>query len=131
MKGRSILAMFMSKEITNHKNSVTRDPVPTAIEFQKIFRTIMHAVAKTNRRFVFVVDNLDRLPPDQAIEMWSTIRSFFLGAGFLDETDNPELPTVILPLDAQAVPEIYGKSPDGDPTSRARSDEHTSELQSL
>ena len=120
MEGKSILAMFMSKEITSHKNSVTRDPVPTAIEFQKIFRTIMRAVAKSHRRFVFVVDNLDRLPPDQAIEMWSTIRSFFLGAaGSLDESDSPELPTVILPIDEQAVQEIYGRSPDGDPESRA------------
>ncbi|WP_426687609.1 KAP family P-loop NTPase fold protein [Rhodanobacter ginsengiterrae] len=120
MEGQSILAMFMSKEITSHKNSVTRDPVPTAIEFQKIFRTIMHAVAKKNRRFVFVVDNLDRLPPDEAIEMWSTIRSFFLGAAeSLDEKDNTELPTVILPLDEQAVQEIYGESSVGDANSRA------------
>ena len=120
LESQSILAMFMSREITSHKDSVTRDPVPTAIEFQKIFRTIMQAVATQNRRFVFVVDNLDRLPPDEAIEMWSTIRSFFLGAaGSLEETDSPELPTVILPLDEQAVQEIYGESPDGDANSRA------------
>lgn len=120
MSDQSILAMFMSKEITSHKDSVTRDPVPTAIEFQQIFRAIMHVVADRNRRFVFVIDNLDRLPPDQAIEMWSTIRSFFLGAaGSLEEAEKAELPTVILPLDEQTVKEIYGGPSNSDRQMRA------------
>lgn len=120
MEGQSIVAMFMSKEVTNQKIRVARDPIPTAIEFQKIFREIMHAACRKNRQFVFVVDNLDRLPPDQAMEMWSTIRSFFLGdIGVIDGTDNTSLPTVILPLDEKAVQEIYESSSHDDNDGRA------------
>lgn len=108
----SILSMFMNKETTSHKNRVTRDPVPTAIEFQETFRDIMRAVAKANRRFVFIVDNLDRLPGDEAIEMWSTIRSFFLSVNKKGEATSWAEPTVVLPLDEEAVQKIYGKSLD-------------------
>jgi hypothetical protein len=108
----SILSMFFNKETTSHKNRVTRDPVPTAIEFQETFRDIMQAVSEPDRRFVFIVDNLDRLPGDEALEMWSTIRSFFLGAGKKGNAGATAEPIVVLPLDEEAVQKIYGKSPD-------------------
>jgi hypothetical protein len=107
MKGKSVLAMFMSKDVTNHLNRVTRDPVPTAIEFQNLLRTIMHEIGKPGRKFVFVIDNLDRLPAEDALEMWSTIRSFFLGKSSAGDPLLYELPTVVLPFDETALRNIY------------------------
>ncbi|WP_161596286.1 P-loop NTPase fold protein [Rhodanobacter glycinis] len=107
MKGKSVLAMFMSKDVTNHLNRITRDPIPTAIEFQNLLRTIMHEVGKPARRFVFVIDNLDRLPAEDALEMWATIRSFFLGKSSAGDPPLYELPTVVLPFDETALRNIY------------------------
>lgn len=110
-ESESILALFINKEVQRQRNRVTRSPEPTTIEFQDIFREIMDAVKSDKRRFVFVIDNLDRLPEGDAVEMWSTIRSFFLGAS---ETNNVRkaaaLPTVILPIDEEAVRRMYSVS---------------------
>lgn len=104
----SILSLFTNKEIQRQRNRVTRSPEPTTIEFQDIFREIMEAVSGPKRRFLFVIDNLDRLPEAEAVAMWGTIRSFFLGA---QETKHvrkaSQLPTVILPIDGDAVERMY------------------------
>ena len=100
----SILSIFTNREVQVQKNRTVRSPDPSTIEFQATFREIMTAVSQEGRRFIFVVDNLDRLPEAQAIEMWSTIRSFFLG-----HSSGVSLPTVILPIDENAVQRMYAK----------------------
>ena len=74
----------------------------------------MQAVSAENRRFLFVVDNLDRLPEAQALEMWSTIRSFFLGPA-----SGVSLPTVILPIDEKAVERMYAAEHHGEGTAQS------------
>ena len=110
-ESESILALFINKEVQRQRNRVTRSPDPTTIEFQDIFREIMDAVTSDKRRFVFVIDNLDRLPEGDAVEMWSTIRSFFLGAREINNVRKAAaLPTVILPIDEEAVRRMYSIS---------------------
>jgi hypothetical protein len=100
----------MNRQITTNRNRVIREPDPTAIEFQNIFREIMEAVAPVNgrHRFIFVIDNLDRLPEADAIAMWGTIRSFFLGAEETQALRKVAVsPTVLLPIDEGAVRAIF------------------------
>ncbi|MCA6249376.1 P-loop NTPase fold protein [Phenylobacterium sp.] len=99
--------------MVHQKNRTITTPDPTTIEFQTIFRKIMSSVFAEGRRFIFVVDNLDRLPEAQAVELWATIRSFFLGA---DQRLN--LPTVILPIDEKAVERMYAVNHPDDATAR-------------
>ncbi len=111
----SILSVFMNRQITTNRNRVIREPDPTAIEFQNIFREIMEAVAPVNgrHRFIFVIDNLDRLPEADAIAMWGTIRSFFLGAEETQALRKVAVsPTVLLPIDEAAVRAIFKDEPD-------------------
>lgn len=105
----SIISLIMNKQVQRVRNRVTRSPDPTAIEFQNIFREIMEDVSGPNRRFLFVIDNLDRLPETEAVAMWGTIRSFFLGAIETNHVrrSSTQLPTVILPIDPHAVERMY------------------------
>ena len=105
----SILSLIMNKEVQRVRNRVTRSLDPTAIEFQNIFREIMEDVSTPDRRFLFVIDNLDRLPEVEAVAMWGTIRSFFLGAVETNHVrrSSSQLPTVILPIDPHAVERMY------------------------
>ncbi|HEY3798368.1 MAG TPA: P-loop NTPase fold protein [Caulobacteraceae bacterium] len=114
----SILSIVVNKNSHTTKTKILRDPEPTTIEFQDIFREIMSDVAADDRRFVFIVDNLDRLPEEDAVSMWGTIRSFFLGATETAAVRKAsELPTVILPIDHDAVRRMYaathGEDADG------------------
>lgn len=111
-----VLSVFMNKQFTQSKNRIIRDPDPTAIEFQSIFRKIMAEAAPIDgdTRLVFVIDNLDRLAPEDAIEMWASVRSFFLGG--IETNDLPKatsIPKILLPIDETALTSIF--SAHGDP----------------
>lgn len=103
----SIVSLVMNKEVQRVRNRITRSPDPTAIEFQSTFREIMDDVSKEGRRFLFIIDNLDRLPETEAVAMWGTIRSFFLGDAGAARATRGHLPTVILPIDPHAVERMY------------------------
>ena len=108
----TVFSMFVNKAIERVKTKTIRTPDPTAIEFQEVFRRIMASVGRSNRSFVFVIDNLDRISESDAIAIWSTIRSFFVDElrGSVDEVANVASPTVLLPLDPKAIQRIYGKA---------------------
>jgi hypothetical protein len=112
----SILSLFMNRQITKNKSRVLRDPEPTAIEFQQIFRKMMDSVSthkqdskdKQERHLVIVIDNLDRLPVQDALAMWGTIRSFFLGAETSDHNGEKRAqPTILLPIDESAIEGLF------------------------
>lgn len=104
----TIFSLFMNKAVDRVHNRIIRTPDPTAIEFQETFQKIMQRVAAPNRRFVFVIDNLDRIPEAEAIAMWSTVRSFFLDASDIPvDKGDFGTPYVILPIDPGSIRRIY------------------------
>lgn len=105
----TLFSIFTNREVVSQKSRTIRTPDPTTIEFQEIFREILKEVdvdpAGRGVRLLFVIDNLDRLPELQAVEMWATIRSFFLGS-----KSKSRLPAVLLPIDEGAVERMYSTS---------------------
>jgi hypothetical protein len=70
--------LFFQKTQEKKKTKTIRTPDPTTIEFQEIFRDIIsEALKDDSHQLIFVVDNLDRLPPEQALSTWATMRTFF------------------------------------------------------
>lgn len=84
-----------------------RDPEPSAIEFRKLFRDIVGAAQARNRRLVVIVDNLDRLPAEEALKVWAAVRAIFLGADGNRSENDVGSPTVIMPLDQTAVGKLH------------------------
>jgi GTPase SAR1 family protein len=109
----SVFSMFVNKATERVKTRIIRTPDPTAIEFQEVFKRIMATVARGDRAFVFVIDNLDRISEAEAIAIWSTIRSFFVDElrGY-DNNSTATAPIVLLPLDPGAIHRMYGKGND-------------------
>lgn len=126
-QNESLLAIIANKHVEKQKNRIVRSPDPTTIEFQKTFREMIVSAARDGHRLVIVVDNLDRLPDGEAIEMWTTIRSFFLGAIPLsDPIDGGpppavNLPNIILPIDNGALERIFADQVDSTGKSFAES----------
>jgi len=104
----SILSLFMNRESKTNYNRIVREPEPSAIEFQDMFREVMEKLGAANKRLIIVVDNLDRLPESEALALWATIRSFFLGAerGLRDRKARQH-PIVILPVAEDAIQRLY------------------------
>lgn len=101
--GSSVVALFANKVSEQRTDVKTRDPDPTALEFQRLMGEILlHIAAQTDDQIVFVVDNLDRLAPADALVLWGTIRGLFHGELATDRSP-VVLPTVILPVDDSAL----------------------------
>lgn len=99
----SVFANRLSEVRTDVK---TRQPDPTTLEFQRFLKRILGARAEKRRdRLVLVVDNLDRLPDDEMLTLWSTIRGLFHGAPSVEQAMT--LPTVLLPVDAAAILRVH------------------------
>lgn len=106
---QSILAVFANKPVEFKHEQKTKSPEPSTPQFQDMFRKIAAAVQTDQRRLLIVIDNLDRVPDPDRLALWSTVRSFFLGA---DHSGRPltrdQLPTVLVPVDASALDRLSG-----------------------
>jgi KAP family P-loop domain len=105
--GGGLTALFANKAKEVRRDLKRTDPEPTALEFQKFFRDLLELVRQSgDRRLVFVVDNLDRLPDQELMALWSSIRGLFHGEA---QVGGQRSPTLLLPLDFTAVQRLYDK----------------------
>lgn len=103
---RSLPAILLSKQAPKENKRIIKTPEPTTIEFQQLFRDILDKVSARDRRYIIVIDNLDRLPADEAVAMWTTIRSFFLGTAGKPE-ERAKLPGILLPVDEGSIQKLF------------------------
>lgn len=77
---RSVLPLLIQDRQTETTSTTIRTPDPTTVEFRDVFRRVaQHALREPSRKLVVVVDNLDRLPAEEARAAWAVMRTFFDG----------------------------------------------------
>lgn len=107
-KGQSVVALLTNHSVETAQNRTKISPDPTAIEFRLVFNDLMASSLKAGKRLVLVIDNLDRLAEGDAMQLWATIRSLFLGSNAaLTETKGLTPPTIILPIDEGAILRMF------------------------
>lgn len=95
---------------------------PTSLEFGAKFQEIMREATADGARLIILIDNLDRIAAEEALQMWATIRSFFLADHRTeDATHESYHPTVILPIDRHAIEQLFAGAEGQDGRARARS----------
>jgi hypothetical protein len=120
----SLVSLLLFKTNGTRQNKVYRDPTPSSIEFQGIVHDVLAELAKGKKRLLVVIDNLDRLPEDEALGLWAVIRTFFLGerrATGPDRTLADTHATILLPIDEKAVERLYSRNGNED-DARARAE---------
>ncbi|RRN64689.1 P-loop NTPase fold protein [Caulobacter sp. 602-1] len=106
---QSILAVFANKPAEFKHEQKTKSSEPSTPQFQDMFRKIAAAVQADQRRLLIVIDNLDRVPDADRLALWSTVRSFFLGADYSGRPlTRDRLPTILVPVDASALDRLSG-----------------------
>ena len=72
------LSLFSVQSVTESTSETIETPDPTSIEFESTFKELMEnaLLVDNERRLVIVVDNLDRVAPDDARSIWSTLQTF-------------------------------------------------------
>lgn len=118
----SILAL-LTNQSTEHTETTTKiSPEPTASEFRAVFRDVLSALGGKRAQLVIVIDNLDRLPESDAMRLWATMRSLYVGPeSFGDVGAPPARPTVLVPIDEGSVERMFASEGAKDPAALAKS----------
>jgi len=118
-KGRllHLARLFIRRHTTQTKSTASQDIEPTSIEFQHKYDEILTEVfSEPKRQLVIVMDNLDRVGPDDARKIWATMKPFVESAGSI-KSDGL---WVIVPYDPEAIDKIWAdREGDHDGLSRA------------
>lgn len=92
-------------------NEVSEEEERSSIEFERFFTEIIKKICQDNpgKKFVFAIDNLDRVDPQDALTLWSTLQTFFQkrSNNLHEENDWFERLWVIVPYDAKGLAQIW------------------------
>lgn len=103
------LALFVAKTITDSRTETIENPDPTSVEFEHDFMELMgEALSDERKRIVLVLDNLDRVDPDDALSIWSTLQTF-LQHGSHERPDWFEKMWLIIPHDLEAIRRLWDR----------------------
>lgn len=107
------LRIFTNHSVKRANTRTVRSGEPSSLEFGRVFQEIMREATADKKRFVILIDNLDRVAGDEALQMWATIRSFFLASHETEGLKHEAFhPTVILPIDRHAIEQLFAAMPD-------------------
>jgi hypothetical protein len=73
---------LLTRSTLEETTETVTDPEPSSLEFQEAFEELMSEVLTEGRKFVVVIDNLDRIGFDEAKEVWALLRSFLDNPAF-------------------------------------------------
>lgn len=107
---KSVLALLTNQTVDNIEHKTKISPNPTAIEFRNVFNDLLRACGQKQKRLVVVIDNLDRLAEPDAMKLWATIRSLFLGNNLIFEKEKLRPPAIILPIDESAIARMFANA---------------------
>ena len=81
----SVLSFFVERIQGQVEQKHIATPVDSIRTFREVFSQLLDDVHSRDNelRVVIIVDNIDRIPPDQAREFWSTMQTFFGDSGGL------------------------------------------------
>lgn len=100
--------MFLNRYQETEKTNTIKTADTTSIEFQEIFtKFIKRHIEEDGLKLVVVIDNLDRLEREEALELWSSVRSFFVGKDEKTKSLLKEHLWIIVPIDNNAVNNIF------------------------
>ena len=106
------LSLFSVQSVTESTSETIETPDPTSIEFESTFKQLMREALGGNgdrRRLVLVVDNLDRVAPDDARSIWATLQTFLHHS---HDDREPWLDSlwVLLPYDRAGIERLWDSS---------------------
>lgn len=107
-KANSTAALFFNKTVDKVRTRITKPLEPSTIEFQRIFSSVMDMAHAGRVSPVIVVDNLDRISAEDAVVMWSSIKSL-IDASPMNKGEHAKF-KFLVPFDHSSIVAIFNES---------------------
>ncbi|MGO6898430.1 P-loop NTPase fold protein [Rhizobium ruizarguesonis] len=91
-----------------------RETDPNDFEFQSVLREILATIQDDRSKVIIVLDNIDRLPPNEIGEYWALVRSIFSRTHSDSTTERFSQITAIVPYDRRHIEVAADKDEEGD-----------------
>lgn len=103
-------ALLSGKATVERTTQETELPDPTSREFEQIFDELMEDILENNvgRKIVLVLDNLDRVEPQDALSIWSTLQTFLQFSGRPERKWLNRL-WVVVPYDSSGLKSLWNE----------------------
>jgi hypothetical protein len=72
-----VFQILLNKTVTSSRAESVESLDPSSVEFQHSFAAIVNVYKRRKRRLIIAIDNLDRVEPPLALQLWATMRTFF------------------------------------------------------
>ncbi|MFA5423406.1 MAG: P-loop NTPase fold protein [Phycisphaerae bacterium] len=106
--------VFMQQEANEDiVQEVSEDEERSSIEFERYFLEIMKLIFDDDpdKKLVMVIDNLDRVDPDDSLKIWSTLQTFLQQRSTPTKTQNWfEKIWIIVPYDPEGLAGVWNKN---------------------
>lgn len=93
---------------------VTDEAEKSSIEFENLFTTYISQIIQENpdKKFVIVIDNLDRINVDDALKIWSTLQTFLQNKNACCDCSEPIYKKLwlVVPYDGQSIAKLWDKN---------------------
>ncbi len=105
----SVLSFFFERVQGNIERKEIKSPIDSIATFRDVFSQIVNDVHsnKSNLRIIIVIDNIDRIPANQAREFWSTMQTFFGDGGGPRQPHSMKY-WLLAPFSVEALSFIFG-----------------------
>ena len=108
-------ALVTGQSTTESRTLVTETHDPTSVEFESIFRDLCDEALEDDgeRQLVLAIDNLDRVDPENALAVWSTLQTFLQ----YSEHERPKWFRrlwVLVPFDRNGILSLWGDGTAGE-----------------
>lgn len=107
----SVAQIMLTRQPAHVVTRFSGPPPVTSLSFERLFKLLVRRAlqADKDRQLVIVVDNLDRLSPEDALNVWTTMRVFLE----MDQQASPWLDRfwLVVPYDRTALASLWNGSP--------------------
>ena len=115
----TVWALLANTTVTETRTETIENPDPTSVEFDHTFTELMDdALSDGEKRIVLVLDNLDRVDPENALSIWSTLQTFLHHQEHGKPTWFNRL-WVLIPHDPSGIRRLWNKAQESDDVARA------------
>lgn len=110
-KKKGLTSVFWTTETTETTTTeTTEEPEKTSIEFENFFKRLLKITnEKKWKNIVCVIDNLDRINPDDALKIWSTLQVFVQSKNPNGRCDDQSRVWIIVPYDESGLRLLWDK----------------------